>query len=120
VRASWQTNLCEAPNKLKFTDGNSVYGGYASHCLVPHHKWLIDVEGALPEGLGGVYMCSGLTAFGAIKKVLKGGREMALPQGAGDLCIIGLGGLGFQALSFSQAMLSGMLRVGVNQLIDLD
>jgi D-arabinose 1-dehydrogenase-like Zn-dependent alcohol dehydrogenase len=65
-------NLCEArgDESKKFCDGRSMYGGYASHSVVPHWRYLIDYEGALPEGLGCVYMCSGLTAFSGLKKLV--------------------------------------------------
>ena len=72
-----------------------MYGGYSSHVLVPHYKYLIDCKGILPEGLGCVYMCSGLTAYSALKKV------GAPPRGGGDVLILGLGGLGFQGLQVS-------------------
>lgn len=75
-----------------------MYGGYSSHILVPHYKYLIDYEGILPEGLGCVYMCSGLTAFSALKKV---GDP---PRGGGDVLILGLGGLGFQGLQLAKLM----------------
>jgi len=91
-------NLCDKPDTQRFVDGKSMYGGYASHVVMPDPKYLIDYEGALPEGLGGAYMCSGLTAFSALKKV---GTP---PNGGGDVLILGLGGLGFQGLHFSTAM----------------
>eukprot|EP00041_Stephanoeca_diplocostata_P006180 m.78072 g.78072 ORF g.78072 m.78072 type:complete len:206 (+) comp16216_c0_seq1:976-1593(+) len=46
-------------------------------------------------------MCSGLTAYSAVKKV------GVPPYGAKDVLIIGLGGLGFQAVGFATAMLGG-------------
>ena len=42
-------NLCEVRGEAskKFVDGRSLYGGYASHSVVPHWRYLIDYEGAL-------------------------------------------------------------------------
>ena len=98
-------NLCEARGRAskKFVDGETIYGGYASHSVVPHWKYLLDFEGALPRRLGCVYMCSGLTAFGALKKVQ---RHPGIVN-AQDVLILGLGGLGFQGLGFSVPMLGG-------------
>lgn len=48
-------------------------------------------------------MCSGLTAYAALKKVV----AMPHPPPAHDVLVLGLGGLGFQALAFAQAMLGG-------------
>jgi len=98
-------NLCEVRGEAskKFVDGRSLYGGYASHSVVPHWRYLIDYEGALPKGLGCVYMCSGLTAFSGLKKLQ---RHPGI-VGASDVLIIGLGGLGFQALGLALPMLGG-------------
>src|SRR5215472_16309689 len=43
-------------------------GGYATHVLVPHPRYLIDY-GATDPVLAAACMCSGLTAFAALKKV---------------------------------------------------
>jgi D-arabinose 1-dehydrogenase-like Zn-dependent alcohol dehydrogenase len=43
-----------------------VDGGYATHVLVPHPRYLLDVEG-IPPQIAGPLMCSGLTGYGAIK-----------------------------------------------------
>ena len=75
-----------------------MYGGYSSHVLVPHYKYLMDYTGVLPEGVGCVYMCAGLTAYSALKKV---GDP---PRGGSDVLILGLGGLGFQALQLAKLM----------------
>ena len=41
-------HLCNAPRVL----GVTVDGGYASHVLVPHPRYLLDVEGIAPEIAG--------------------------------------------------------------------
>ncbi|MBV8839615.1 MAG: alcohol dehydrogenase catalytic domain-containing protein, partial [Alphaproteobacteria bacterium] len=50
-----EENLCAAPRHL----GIQVDGGFATHVLVPHPKYLIDHTG-LSAALAGAYMCSGL------------------------------------------------------------
>lgn len=94
------SNLCPSPKTQRFIDGKSQYGGYASHILVPHYKYLLDYTGALPDGLGCVYMCSGLTAFSALEAAFKSRNP---PTSADDLVILGCGGLGFQALGMATA-----------------
>jgi len=96
--AAGNMNFCKSPKTQKFCDGKSQYGGYASYILVPHHKYLLDYEGAVPTGLGGVYMCSGLTAYAALECAYGSNNP---PQGADDLVIIGCGGLGFQGISMA-------------------
>jgi D-arabinose 1-dehydrogenase-like Zn-dependent alcohol dehydrogenase len=100
----WE-NLCNSRATQRFIDGKSMYGGYSSHILVPHYKYLIDYEGVLPEGTGCVYMCSGLTAYSALKKV---GEP---PRGGSDVLILGLGGLGFQGLQLAKLLLGEAPRV---------
>jgi D-arabinose 1-dehydrogenase-like Zn-dependent alcohol dehydrogenase len=71
-------------------------GGFASHVLVPHPRYLIDVSG-IDAAIAGSYMCSGLTAFSALRKALAAG-------GQGPLLIMGLGGVGFMALELARSM----------------
>jgi D-arabinose 1-dehydrogenase-like Zn-dependent alcohol dehydrogenase len=85
-------HLCNAPRVL----GVTVDGGYASHVLVPHPRYLLDVEGIAPE-IAGALMCSGLTGYGAVKKAVPYMR-------AGPLMIVGLGGVGMMGLQFARAL----------------
>jgi D-arabinose 1-dehydrogenase-like Zn-dependent alcohol dehydrogenase len=85
-------HMCNAPKAL----GVTVDGGYATHVLVPHPRYLLDVEGIAP-GIAGALMCSGLTGYGAIKK--------AVPYlKFGPLLIVGLGGVGMMGLQFARAL----------------
>ena len=85
-------HLCAASRHL----GINVDGGYASHVLVPHPRYLIDVEDIAPE-IAGSLMCSGITAYSAIRK--------ALPYLAGGpLMIMGLGGVGMMGLQIARAL----------------
>jgi D-arabinose 1-dehydrogenase-like Zn-dependent alcohol dehydrogenase len=85
-------HLCNAPRVL----GVTVDGGYATHVLVPHPRYLMDVDG-IPPAIAGALMCSGLTGYGAIKKALPYLR-------AGPLLIVGLGGVGMMGLQFARAL----------------
>ena len=57
-------NLCAAPRHL----GITVDGGFASHVLVPHPRYLIDYAPLSPS-FAGALMCSGLTAYAALKRL---------------------------------------------------
>lgn len=85
-------HLCATPHHL----GITVDGGYASHVIVPHRRCLIDVAGIAPE-LAGSFMCSGLTAYSAVRKVLP-------YLDGGPLLIVGLGGVGLMGLKLAQAL----------------
>jgi D-arabinose 1-dehydrogenase-like Zn-dependent alcohol dehydrogenase len=89
-------HLCDTPRQL----GINVDGGYASHVLVPHPRYLIDAED-VDARLAGSYMCSGLTAYSAIRKA-----ERYL-EGAGSLMIVGLGGVGMMGLEIARALTDG-------------
>ena len=89
-----EENLCVRPRQLGCSPG--VAGGYATHVLVPHPRYLLDY-GSVPPELAAAYMCSGLTAFGAIKKVGK--------LGEGDqIVVLGCGGVGMMGVEFAQAL----------------
>lgn len=95
--------MCLRPQHL----GVYLPGGYSDHVLVPHPRYLLEYEG-IPEGLAATYMCSGLTAFGALKKI------GALPEGE-QILIVGAGGLGNMALRFAPAMFGrGALVADIN------
>lgn len=85
-------HLCNAPRAL----GITVDGGYASEALVPHPRYLLGVEGIDPQ-LAGSYMCSGLTAYSALRKAAAHGPS-------GPVVIVGLGGVGMMGLQFARAM----------------
>jgi D-arabinose 1-dehydrogenase-like Zn-dependent alcohol dehydrogenase len=84
-------HLCDKPRHL----GINVDGGYASHVIAPHPRHIIDISGIAPE-LAGSLMCSGITAYGALKK-----GEPWL--GAGPLLLVGLGGVGMMGLEIALA-----------------
>lgn len=85
-------HLCDTTNHL----GINVDGGFATHVVVPHPRYLLSTEG-LDRNLSGSYMCSGLTAYSALKKV-------ADKVADGPLMIVGLGGVGMMGLQFAKAL----------------
>jgi alcohol dehydrogenase, propanol-preferring len=85
-------NICSAPRHL----GITVDGGFATHVLVAHERYLIDYE-PLPPGFAGALMCSGLTAFSALKRLAD--RVMRAPP-----LLVGLGGVGLMGLALTRAM----------------
>ena len=71
-------NLCESPKTRKYIDGRNHLkgGGYSSHQLVPSYRYLLDYTGALPEGLGCVYMVG---ACGCISETHSAHLNQLLP-----------------------------------------
>ena len=57
-----EENLCARPHQIGCSSGAA--GGFATHVIVPHPKYLLDY-GAVPPALACTYMCSGLTAYAA-------------------------------------------------------
>jgi D-arabinose 1-dehydrogenase-like Zn-dependent alcohol dehydrogenase len=84
--------LCAKPRNL----GVQVDGGYSDHVMVPHARYLIEYDG-VPEGLAATYMCSGLTAFGALKKLGAVSKDDAI-------LIVGAGGVGSMGIQFAKVL----------------
>jgi len=87
-----EENLCSAHRHL----GISVDGGYATHVLVPHPRYLIDYAPLSPD-FAGPLMCSGLTAYSALKHL--GSRVER-----GPVLLVGLGGVGMMGLAIARAL----------------
>lgn len=85
-------NICTAPRHV----GITVDGGFATHVLVPHSRYLIGYA-PLPAGFAGALMCSGLTAYAALKRLAD--RAQRAP-----LLLVGLGGVGLMCLALARAM----------------
>ncbi|MDU3132660.1 MAG: zinc-binding dehydrogenase, partial [Bradyrhizobium sp.] len=66
------------------------------HVLVPDAKYLLEYD-PLPVNQAATLMCSGVTAYGALKRLVDRPRQR-------NLLLIGLGGVGMMGLSFAQAM----------------
>ena len=86
-------HLCPTPRAL----GVNKDGGYADHVLVPHAKYLYPY-GNLPVELACLYACSGITAFGAVKKAV--GHDAGKP-----ILVIGAGGVGLMGVRFAKSVL---------------
>ena len=65
--------------------------------LVPHAKYLYPY-GNLPVELACLYACSGITAFGAVKKAV--GHDAGKP-----ILVIGAGGVGLMGVRFAKSVL---------------
>jgi alcohol dehydrogenase, propanol-preferring len=87
-----EENLCSNNRHL----GIAVDGGYASHVLVPHPRYLLDYE-PLASDFAGPLMCSGLTAYAALK------RFTGRPE-RGPVLLVGLGGVGMMGLAIAGAL----------------
>jgi propanol-preferring alcohol dehydrogenase len=87
-----EEQLCLAPRFL----GVFRNGGYADHILVPHARYLLDI-GDLKPTEAAPYACSGLTAFGALKRIGAVLKDESV-------VIIGAGGLGLMCLGLLKAM----------------
>ena len=68
--ANGDENLCL---KQRFL-GVSIDGGFASHVLVPDAKYLLDYD-PLPVNQAATLMCSGVTAYGALKRLVDRPRQ---------------------------------------------
>jgi D-arabinose 1-dehydrogenase-like Zn-dependent alcohol dehydrogenase len=81
-------HLCAKPRQI----GVQVDGGYATHVLVPHPRYLLDYD-PIPAALAGTYMCSGVTAYSSVRKLGTAADE-------GPVLLVGLGGVGMMGLAF--------------------
>jgi D-arabinose 1-dehydrogenase-like Zn-dependent alcohol dehydrogenase len=88
-----EEQLCLTPRFL----GVQKPGGYADHVLVPHARYLLDL-GKLSPAQAAPYACSGITTFGALKRV---GEAIFREQ---PIMIIGAGGLGLMCLALLKAL----------------
>lgn len=89
-----EENLCSRPRQLGCSSG--VAGGYATHVLIPHPRYLLGYADT-PPALAAAYMCSGLTAYGAMKKVGKLGPD-------DQIVVLGVGGVGMMGVQFAKAL----------------
>ena len=76
--------------------GVAVDGGYASHVLIPHPRYLIDYA-PLPAAFAATLMCSGLTAYAALRRVADRATR-------GPVLLIGLGGVGSMGFALARAL----------------
>ena len=86
-------HLCNRPRAL----GINRPGGFADHVLVPHPRYLLELDGMAPEQAA-PFACSGLTAFSALRKV---GEAVYRSQ---PILILGAGGLGLMCVALLKAL----------------
>lgn len=86
-----EEHLCTPGRAL----GIVAQGGFATHVVVPHSRYLFD-KGSVPDSLASTYACSGLTAYGALKKVGK-------LEAGDEVVILGAGGVGMMAIQIARA-----------------
>ena len=87
-----EENLCSSHRHL----GISADGGFATHVLIPHPRYLLDYSPLSPN-FAGPLMCSGLTAYSALKHL--GNRPDRSP-----VLLVGLGGVGMMGLAIARAI----------------
>jgi D-arabinose 1-dehydrogenase-like Zn-dependent alcohol dehydrogenase len=87
-----EEQMCRTP----FSIGVFRAGGYADHLLVPHPRYLFDIGDIAPDRAAPL-ACSGITTYGALKKVGPVLRQE-------PIVIIGAGGLGLMCLSLHKKM----------------
>jgi alcohol dehydrogenase len=87
-----EENLCAAPRHL----GIYADGGFASHVLVSHSRYLLDYAPLSPS-FAGALMCSGLTAYAALKRLSERAQR-------GPILLVGMGGVGMMGLALACAM----------------
>jgi len=84
-----EENMCSKHHHL----GVAVDGGFATYVLVPHPRYLLD-HAPLPASFAGPLMCSGLTAYSALKRLGSHAER-------GPVLLVGLGGVGMMGLALA-------------------
>jgi D-arabinose 1-dehydrogenase-like Zn-dependent alcohol dehydrogenase len=85
-------NYCASPRSI----GLQRPGGYADHLIVPHPRYLIDVNGIDPVWAA-TLSCSGLATYSAVSKLSPIPRDEWV-------AVIGAGGLGLTAIGMLRAL----------------
>jgi len=88
-----EEQLCLKPRFI----GVHKPGGYGDHVLVPHPRYLVDFGTLSPEQAA-PYACSGVTTYGALKKI---DPDVLKSE---PVVLIGAGGLGLMAITILKAM----------------
>jgi len=87
-----EENMCSAHHHL----GVAADGGFATHVLIPHPRYLLDYAPLSPN-FAGPLMCSGLTAYSALKRLASRAER-------GPVLLVGLGGVGMMGLALARAL----------------
>jgi D-arabinose 1-dehydrogenase-like Zn-dependent alcohol dehydrogenase len=87
-----EENICIKPQSI----GVVRPGGFAEYVIVPHPRYLIDIEGLDPAEAAPL-ACAGVTTYSALQKL--GARIQQSP-----VVVIGAGGLGLMAISVLRSL----------------
>ncbi len=87
-----EENICIKPQAL----GIARPGGFAEYVVVPHPRYLVDIDG-LDAASAAPLACAGVTTYSALRKL--GDRIKTDP-----VVIIGAGGLGLMAIEVLKAL----------------
>ena len=87
-----EDNLCANMRSL----GVMQDGGFASHVLVPHPRYLVD-PGDVDPAVAATFGCSGITVLSAIRKVMP-------LEPSDSVALVGAGGLGLAAIGMLRAL----------------
>ena len=87
-----EENICIKPQSL----GVVRPGGFAEYVIVPHPRYLVDIDG-LDAAEAAPLACAGVTTYSALKKL--GSRIETDP-----VVVIGAGGLGLMAIEVLKAL----------------
>jgi propanol-preferring alcohol dehydrogenase len=87
-----EENICIKPQSL----GVVRPGGFAEYVIVPHPRYLVDIDG-LDAAEAAPLACAGVTTYSALKKL--GARIETDP-----VVVIGAGGLGLMAIEVLKAL----------------
>jgi len=90
---SEQDNMCAFASRSLGVYQN---GGYGTHVVAPHPRYLID-PGSIDPAVAATYACSGITVYSAINKVM----PLAPTQ---PIVLVGAGGLGLNAIAILKAL----------------
>ena len=85
-------NLCNEIAAL----GVARPGGFATHLMVPHSRYLVDIQGIEPSQAA-VLACSGVTAYSAAEK-------LGIPEDGQSIAVLGCGGVGLIGIAILKAM----------------
>ena len=85
-------NLCAQQRSL----GVMQDGGFASHVILPHSRYLVD-PGNVDPAVAATFGCSGITTLSAIRKVMPLAPDDAV-------VLVGAGGLGLSAIAMLRAL----------------
>lgn len=87
-----EEHICAKPQAM----GVVRPGGFAEHVIVPHPRYLVDING-LDPAVAAPLACAGVTTYSALKKM--GERVQTDP-----VVVIGAGGLGLMAIEVLKAL----------------